>query len=93
MRRFRTTIKTPEITPPQPTPDEDEPTNVETKEETVETKTVEKESTETTIEEMAIQESNEKGVEEGNICPYCGRTFKSPQGLKTHLRYCKKKPH
>lgn len=39
-------------------------------------------------DEAVAQEENP----DENICPHCGRPCKGKIGLKSHLRYCKKKP-
>jgi len=40
----------------------------------------------------SLTPEKQKDSGEGYICDYCGKLFKNPQALKTHLRWCKEKP-
>ena len=74
----------PTVTEPQP---EETPTPVEPIAPEEHTEPEAHEAPTPTEEQTAPNETS------GFVCPNCGRSFDTEQGLKTHLRFCKEKSH
>jgi len=85
------TLTAPTVTEPQP---EETPTPVEpiAPEEQTEPEAPE-EQTEPEAPEASTPTEEQTATNEtsGFVCPNCGRSFDTEQGLKTHLRFCKEK--
>ena len=76
------TLTAPTVTEPQP---EETPTPVEPIAPEEQTEPEAPEAPTPTEEQTATNETS------GFVCPNCGRSFDTEQGLKTHLRFCKEK--
>ena len=76
------TLTAPTVTEPQP---EETPTPVEPIAPEEQTEPEAPEASTPTEEQTATNETS------GFVCPNCGRSFDTEQGLKTHLRFCKEK--
>lgn len=84
------TLTAPTVTEPQP---EETPTPVEPIAPEDPATAAPEEQTEPEAPEASTPTEEQTATNEtsGFVCPNCGRSFDTEQGLKTHLRFCKEK--